>query len=54
VYAQARTGKIKNFTGVSDPYEVPERPDLVVDVTKQSVPEIVHSIVLLLETNSLL
>jgi len=54
VYAKARTGEIKNFTGVSDPYEAPERPDLVVDATKQSVPEIVHSIILLLETNSLL
>jgi sulfate adenylyltransferase len=43
VYARARSGEIKNFTGVSDPYETPERPDLVVDVTKQSVPEIVHS-----------
>jgi sulfate adenylyltransferase len=43
VYAKARTGEIKNFTGVSDPYEAPERPDLVVDATKQSVPEIVHS-----------
>jgi sulfate adenylyltransferase len=54
VYAKARTGEIKNFTGVSDPYEAPERPDLVVDATKQSVPEIVHRIILLLETNSLL
>jgi adenylylsulfate kinase-like enzyme len=43
VYAKARSGELKNFTGVSDPYETPERPDLVVDVTKQSVPEIVHS-----------
>ena len=43
VYAKARTGEIKDFTGISDPYEKPERPDLVVDVTKQGVPEIVHS-----------
>lgn len=54
VYTRARAGEIKNFTGISDPYETPERPDLVVDVTKQSVPEIVHGIVLLLETNSLI
>ncbi|PAV18802.1 ATP-sulfurylase [Pyrrhoderma noxium] len=53
-YAAARRGEIKGFTGVDDVYEVPERADLTVDVTKQSVPEIVHSIVLLLETNSLL
>jgi sulfate adenylyltransferase len=43
VYARARAGEIKNFTGVSDPYETPERPDLVVDVATQSIPEIVHS-----------
>lgn len=53
-YAAAHRGEIKGFTGVDDVYEVPERADLTVDVTKQSVPEIVHSIVLLLETNSLL
>lgn len=43
VYAQARRGEIKGFTGVDDVYETPERADLTVDVTKQSVPEIVHS-----------
>lgn len=42
VYAKARSGEIKNFTGISDPYEDPEKADLVVDLTKQSVPEIVH------------
>ena len=42
VYAKARRGEVKNFTGISDPYETPEKADLVVDLTKQSVPEIVH------------
>ncbi|RDB25488.1 Sulfate adenylyltransferase [Hypsizygus marmoreus] len=54
IYAKARRGEIKGFTGVDDVYETPERADLTVDVTKQSIPEIVHSIVLLLETNALL
>jgi len=54
IYQKARSGEIQNFTGISDPYEAPERPDLRVDVSTQSVPEIVHSIVLLLETNGLL
>ncbi|KAL5528538.1 MET3 [Sanghuangporus sanghuang] len=53
-YAAARRGEIKGFTGIDDVYETPERADITVDITKQSVPEIVHSIVLLLETNSLL
>ncbi|KAF9010511.1 hypothetical protein BDQ17DRAFT_1234285 [Cyathus striatus] len=54
LYAKARRGEITGFIGIDDPYESPERADLVVDITKQSIPEIVHSIVLLLETNSLL
>ncbi len=28
LYARARRGEIANFTGVSDPYEIPERPEL--------------------------
>ncbi|KZT26697.1 ATP-sulfurylase [Neolentinus lepideus HHB14362 ss-1] len=54
MYAKARAGEIKGFTGVDVPYETPSYADLTVDVTKQSVPEIVHSIILLLETGSLL
>ncbi|EGN99649.1 hypothetical protein SERLA73DRAFT_179766 [Serpula lacrymans var. lacrymans S7.3] len=54
VYAQARQGEIKGFVGVDTAYEAPSKADLVVDVTTQSIPEIVHSIVLLLETNALL
>ncbi|GLB37616.1 putative catalyzes the first intracellular reaction of sulfate assimilation, forming adenosine-5'-phosphosulfate (APS) from inorganic sulfate and ATP [Lyophyllum shimeji] len=54
LYAKARRGEIKGFTGVDDVYETPEKPDLTVDVTKQSIAEIVHSIVLLLEKNALL
>lgn len=43
VYAKARRGEITGFTGVDDVYEKPEKPDLTVDVSTQSVPEIVHS-----------
>jgi sulfate adenylyltransferase len=43
IYASARRGEIQGFAGVDDVYEVPERSDLTVDVTTQSVPEIVHS-----------
>lgn len=42
-YAKARAGEITGFTGVDDVYETPERPELTVDVTTQSIPEIVHS-----------
>lgn len=43
LYAAARRGEIKGFVGVDDVYEAPSRADLTVDLTKQSVPEIVHS-----------
>jgi adenylylsulfate kinase len=31
LYAKARAGEIKGFTGVDDPYEAPEKPELVLD-----------------------
>ncbi|KAI0809149.1 ATP-sulfurylase [Irpex lacteus] len=53
VYAKARAGEYKGVAGVDEEYEVPEKADLTVDLTKESVPEIVTSIVLMLETTSL-
>ncbi|KAJ5377721.1 Sulfate adenylyltransferase [Penicillium cataractarum] len=50
IYASARRGEIKGFTGVDDPYEAPEKADLVVDCSKQSVRSIVHEIILVLES----
>jgi sulfate adenylyltransferase len=44
LYAKARAGVIKEFTGVSDPYEVPERPELTLDTRELSVEESTHAI----------
>ena len=54
IYAKARRGEIKGFTGVDDPYEDPVKADLVVDAEKTSVRNIVHQIVLVLESEGLL
>jgi sulfate adenylyltransferase len=54
IYAAARKGEVKGFTGVDDPYENPAKPDLVVDLEKQNVRSIVHEIILLLESRGLL
>ena len=54
LFAAARRGEIKGFTGVDDPYEAPTDADLVVDCEKQSVRAIVHQIILLLERKGLL
>jgi len=35
MYLKARAGEIKEFTGVSDPYEEPLRPDLIVETDKE-------------------
>lgn len=54
VYEKARKGEITGFTGVDDPYEVPVKADLTVDVSTTNVRTIVHQIVLLLEGSGLL
>jgi sulfate adenylyltransferase len=36
IYAQARAGKIKGLTGVDDPYEPPENPELALNTTSHS------------------
>ncbi|XP_006460822.1 hypothetical protein AGABI2DRAFT_192415 [Agaricus bisporus var. bisporus H97] len=54
LFAKARRGEIVGFSGVDDLYEVPSKADITVDVSRQGVPEIVHSILLLLEAQSLL
>jgi sulfate adenylyltransferase len=33
MYARARRGEIKDFTGIDDPYEVPENPEVIVTTT---------------------
>lgn len=49
LYAKARAGLLPEFTGVSDPYEIPEQPELSIDTSRYSVDEAVQSIILKLE-----
>ena len=49
LYAKARAGLIPEFTGVSDPYEVPEHPELAIDTTGLNVDEAIQRILLKLE-----
>jgi sulfate adenylyltransferase len=37
IYARARRGEIKNFTGIDDPYELPLNPEIALDTTTHSV-----------------
>lgn len=49
LYAKARAGEIKNFTGINAPYEAPKNPDIEIDTTKLSVEEAVTMIKKLIE-----
>ena len=44
LYAKARKGEIKDFTGVSAPFEVPENPALVIDTSKLTLEESVNNV----------
>lgn len=39
LYKRARAGEIPNFTGISDPYEAPENPEVLVDTSRETVEE---------------
>ena len=49
LYQKARTGEIPEFTGISAPYEEPERPELVIDTNIQTVEESAVQVVSYLE-----
>ena len=46
LYAKARAGIIKEFTGISDPYEEPVDADIVIDTTKLTAEEAAQQILL--------
>src|SRR5215208_4668096 len=54
LYAKARAGEIKEFTGISDPYEPPEDPELEIETDKQSPEESAQQILDYLEGRGLI
>jgi adenylylsulfate kinase len=52
LYAKARRGEIKNFTGVDDPYESPSNPELVIDTTALTVEQAGRSVLRMLQIAS--
>ena len=54
LYKQAREGKIKEFTGISDPYEEPLNPELRVDTSDIDVDNAAHQVLLKLEQMGLI
>ena len=49
LYEKALRGEIKNFTGVNDPYEPPDNPEIMVETDKESEEQSVNKIVRTLE-----
>jgi adenylylsulfate kinase-like enzyme len=45
LYARARRGELKNFTGVSDPYETPEHPEFIAKTEEHTPEELVDAII---------
>ena len=50
LYAKARAGQITGFTGIDDPYEVPETPELIIDTTDCTPEEAAQQVLLKLES----
>ena len=54
LYKLAREGKIKEFTGISDPYDIPESPELRLDTENVDVDNCAHQVILKLESMGLI
>jgi adenylylsulfate kinase len=54
LYKKARAGELKGFTGIDDPYEAPERAELVLRTDRLSVAQSVAEVLALLERHGLL
>ncbi|MEO2068337.1 MAG: adenylyl-sulfate kinase [Desulfurobacteriaceae bacterium] len=54
LYKKVRAGIIKNFTGIDDPYEEPENPEIVVETDKMTVDECAYKIISYLKEKELI
>lgn len=53
LYKKARAGEIKGFTGIDDPYEAPESPEIVLNTHEQSVEESALALMKMLEDHGI-
>jgi len=54
LYKKARLGEIKDFTGISSPYEEPENPDLKIDTSQLTLEQSVQQVISLLRARNIL
>lgn len=53
LYKKARTGELKNFTGISSPYQTPDNPSVTIDTSNKTIHECVDKIIEYLKTNQI-
>ncbi len=53
MYAKARQGLIKEFTGISSPYEEPEQPELIIDTSTTDLDSAVQQVIALLDARGM-
>ena len=54
LYKKARAGLIKNYTGIDSPYEVPDKPELIIDTGQMSLSDSVAKVTLLMISRGIL
>jgi len=54
MYKKAVTGKMKAFTGVNDPYEAPDSPELVIETDKVNLKKSTEKIVIYLKEKNVI
>ena len=54
LYKRARAGEIKNYTGISSPYEVPENADLIIDTEQETIEDSVSIIMSFLKKKTII
>ena len=54
LYKKARAGEIKNFTGISDPYEAPEKAELILDSDNKDINQLADEVIAYLEKQGIL
>lgn len=54
IYRRARAGDIRDFTGISSPYEEPDKPELVIDTGRLSLDQCVDQVIAYLQGRGVL
>ena len=54
LYKRARTGEIKNYTGIDSPYEAPDNPELIINTESESLEESIAKVINFLKSKEII